>query len=100
MPRIPPTSAKWYLYEISRNGCTEGRQKKRNELSNFKYNWKTDLWKIFSHLSPTLGKNGRFMLRVCGDLEELAGLSGGRNEQRDGLSGPSGASSGYRACGH
>lgn len=28
MPRIPPTSAKWYLYEISRHGHTEGRQKK------------------------------------------------------------------------
>lgn len=78
MPRIPPTSAKWYLYEISRTRLHRGEaKKKKNELSSFKYNWKTDLWKIFSHLSPTLGKNGRFMLRVSGDLEELAGLSGG-----------------------
>lgn len=76
MPRIPPTSAKWYLYEISRTRLHRGEGKK-NELSNFKYNWKTDLWKIFSHPSPTLEKNGRFMLRVSRDLEGLAGLSGG-----------------------
>lgn len=80
MPRIPPTSAKWYLYEISRTRLHRGKakkKKKKNELSNFKYNWKTDLWKIFSHLSPTLKKNGCFMLKVSGDLEGLAGLSGG-----------------------
>lgn len=76
MPRIPPTSAKWYLYEISRMRLHRGKAKK-SELSNFKYNWKTDLWKIFSHLSPTLEKNGCFMPKVSGDLEGLAGLSGG-----------------------
>jgi hypothetical protein len=49
--------------KLAERGCTEGRQKKKNELSNFKYNWKTDLWKIFSHPSPKLRKNGRFMPR-------------------------------------
>lgn len=77
MPRIPPTSAKWYLYEISRARLHREEAKKKKELSNFKYNWKTDLWKIFSHPSPMLEKNGRFMLRVSRDLKGLAGLSGG-----------------------
>lgn len=89
MPRIPPTSAKWYLYEISRTRLHRGEEKKI-ELSNFKYNWKTDLWKIFSHPSPTLEKNGRFMWRASCDLEGLAGLSGGGSGGCDGLSGPSG----------
>lgn len=101
MPRIPPTSAKWYLYEISRTRLHWGEaKKKRNELSNFKYNWKTDLWKIFSHLSPTLWKNECFMLRVSGDLEELAGLSGGGCRVAWWVVGSLWASLGYRACGH
>lgn len=61
--------------KLAELGCTEGQKKK--ELSNFKYNWKTDLRKIFSHPSPMLEKNGCFMLRVSRDLKGLAGLSGG-----------------------
>lgn len=74
--------------KLAERGCTEGREK--IEPSNFKYNWKTDLWKIFSHPCPTLEKNGRFMRRVSCDLEGLAGLSGSGSGVCDGLSGPAG----------
>lgn len=89
MPRMPPTSAKWYLYELAGHGCTEQRQEKNKNFQIFSIIGKLTFGKYF----PTPAPGRRRMAALCrAGRRPRSGKTGGRWAV-----GSLGASSGSRA---
>lgn len=78
MPRIPPTSAKWYLYEISRTRLHEGRQKeKKMSFQILSIIGKLTFGKYFPTPAPRWGRMGALCCRRVAFLNVRVSLEVG-----------------------